>query len=233
MTFIVNDNNMPRCVVFDLDGTLVDSGPDLTAATNHVLALAGRPPVTLAEVRDMVGLGARKLIERGLAHTGGGTPEQAESLLRPFLDYYAANVCVASQPFPGVEQTLTRLQEAGILIGICTNKFESLSRALIAALGWERFFPVILGGDSLPFRKPDGRHILAVVEQLGGDPAHTVMVGDSAVDVGAARSAGVPVVAVSFGFSSVPAEELEADAVIDHYDQLFDALAAVHKARTA
>ncbi|MCH8684341.1 HAD hydrolase-like protein [Pedomonas mirosovicensis] len=93
-------NNMPRCVVFDLDGTLVDTGPDLTAATNHILSLAGRPPVTITEVRDMVGLGARKLIERGLAHTGGGTPEQAESLLKPFLDYYAANVCETPNPFP-------------------------------------------------------------------------------------------------------------------------------------
>lgn len=225
-------NNMPRCVVFDLDGTLVDTGPDLTAATNHVLALAGRPPVSVAQVRDMVGLGARKLIERGLAHTGGGTLEQAESLLQPFLDYYADNVCVASQPFPGVEQTLTRLQEAGILIGICTNKPEKLSHALIEALGWQRFFPVNIGGDSLPFRKPDGRHILTVIEQLGGNPQETVMVGDSTVDVAAARDAGLPVVAVSFGFSSVPANELEADALIDRYDQLIEALATVHQERT-
>ena len=224
-------NNMPRCVVFDLDGTLVDTGPDLTAATNHVLALAGRPAVTVAEVRDMVGLGARKLIERGLAYTGGGTPEQAESLLQPFLDYYADNVCVESQPFPGVEQALEQLQDAGILIGICTNKPEALSHALIETLGWQRFFPVNIGGDSLPFRKPDGRHILTVVERLGGNPAETVMVGDSAVDVGAARDAGLPVVAVSFGFSSVPAAELEADALIDRYDQLMDALAAVHRVR--
>ena len=224
-------NNMPRCVVFDLDGTLVDTGPDLTAATNHVLALAGRPAVTVAEVRDMVGLGARKLIERGLAYTGGGTPEQAESLLQPSLDYYADNVCVESQPFPGVEQALEQLQDAGILIGICTNKPEALSHALIETLGWQRFFPVNIGGDSLPFRKPDGRHILTVVERLGGNPAETVMVGDSAVDVGAARDAGLPVVAVSFGFSSVPAAELEADALIDRYDQLMDALAAVHRAR--
>lgn len=229
----VLNNTMPRCVVFDLDGTLVDTGPDLTAATNHVLALAGRPPVTVEEVRDMVGLGARKLIERGLAYTGGGTPELAESLLQPFLDYYAQNVCVGSQPFPGVEQALTRLQDAGVLIGICTNKPESLSHALIDILGWNRFFPVNIGGDSLPFRKPDGRHILTVVERLGGDPAQTVMVGDSAVDVGAARDAKLPVVAVSFGFSSVPAAELEADALIDHYDQLWDALAAVHQARKA
>lgn len=179
----------------------------------------------------MVGLGARKLIERGLAHTGGGTPEQAESLLQPFLDYYAQNVCVASQPFPGVEQTLTRLQEAGVLIGICTNKPEGLSHALIETLGWQRFFPVNIGGDSLPFRKPDGRHILTVVERLGGNPHETVMVGDSAVDVGAARDAGLPVVAVSFGFSSVPADELGADALIDHYDQLMDALTAVQRER--
>lgn len=224
---------MPRCVVFDLDGTLVDTGPDLTAATNHVLALAGRPAVTVEEVRDMVGLGARKLIERGLAYTGGGTPELAESLLQPFLDYYARNVCVGSQPFPGVEQALAQLQDAGVLIGICTNKPEALSLALIETLGWRRFFPVNIGGDSLPFRKPDGRHILTVVERLGGNPHETVMVGDSAVDVGAARDAGLPVVAVSFGFSSVPAAELEADALIDHYDQLMDALSAAHRERAA
>ncbi|WP_310593379.1 HAD-IA family hydrolase [Pedomonas mirosovicensis] len=128
---------------------------------------------------------------------------------------------------------MAQLQEAGIFIGICTNKPEKLSRALIEALGWERFFPVNVGGDSLPFRKPDGRHILTAIERLGGNPAEAVMVGDSAVDVGAARDAGVPVVAVSFGFSSVPATELEADALIDHYDQLWDALAAVHGARAA
>lgn len=228
---MTSPERLPSCVVFDLDGTLVDTGPDLTAATNHVLALAGRPPVTVEQIREMVGLGARKLIERGLAHTGGGTPEQVESLLPPFLEYYAQNVCVGSRPFPGVEEALTRLRNYGVRVGICTNKPEGLSIALIEALGWTDMFEVNLGGDSLPVRKPDAQHLLATIAQLGCEAHDAVMVGDSTVDVGAARNAQVPIVAVSFGFSTVPAGELGADVLIDHYDQLLDALAEAHQTR--
>lgn len=231
MTVPTADPSLPRCVVFDLDGTLVDTAPDLTLATNHVLGLAGRPAVDIATVKDMVGLGARKLIERGLAHTGGGTPEQVEDLLPAFLDFYGRNLCVGSRPFEGVETQLQALREAGIALGVCTNKPVGLSVALIDALGWAGYFGVNLGGDSLEVRKPDPRHLLETIARLGEAPAASVMVGDSPVDVAAARAARVPVVAVSFGFTPVPPAELGADVLIDHYDTLQPALVTANRGR--
>lgn len=215
----------PSCVIFDLDGTLVDTAPDLTAATNHVLALMDRPPVTVAQVKDMVGLGARKLIERGLETTGGGTPDQVEALVPAFLDFYAKNICIHSHPFPGATESLDQLVTAGIPLGICTNKPEQLSLALIDALGWTPYFRANLGGDSLGVRKPDPLHLLETISRTGGHPKQAIMVGDSSVDIAAARAAGVPIIAVSFGFSSVAPSDLGADYLIDHFDELTNALA--------
>lgn len=223
---------LPRLVVFDLDGTLVDTGPDLTASLNHALAKLGRPPVEEESVKEMVGLGAAKLLERGLGATGDVNAELIAEGLPIFLDYYAANVCVASRPYPGVEAAMDRLAEHGVRLAVCTNKPEGLSRDLIAAIGWEKRFAANLGGDSLPVRKPHPRHLLATIEAAGGDVRETVFVGDSIVDVTTARAAEVPVVAVSFGFPDRPAESLGADLVIDHYDELIPALRMV-RARAA
>lgn len=212
-------------VAFDLDGTLVDTGPDLTASLNHALVELGRPRVSEKAVRDMVGLGAAKLLERGLNASGGFNDELMARGLKLFLDYYAENVCVGSKPYPGVERALDSLSESGCRLAICTNKPIALSLSLIEALGWQGRFAANLGGDSLEVRKPDPLHLTETILRAGGGSA--AFVGDSIVDVQAARAANVPIVAVSFGFSDRPATELGADALIDHFDQLEPALMRV------
>jgi phosphoglycolate phosphatase len=218
--------NLPNTVVFDLDGTLVDTSPDLTAALNAVLTGAGRRELPETTVRHLVGRGARVLVERGMSETG----EPAEGadvtrLVQEFVDHYSANIAAGSQPFPGAEKAVRRLAAANCRLGICTNKPEALSFKLMGALELRRFFPVILGGDSRPYRKPDPRHLLDTIAKLGGDPKSAVMIGDSEVDVKTARAAGVPVVVVGFGYTEIPVRELGADAVIDHFDALETALA--------
>lgn len=217
--------SLPALVVFDLDGTLVDTGEDLAAAMNHCLSLEGRPAVPSASVRGMIGLGARKLIEQGLAFTGGGTADQVEALLPEFLGFYGRNICVASAPFPGIERVMDVLAAAGSRLAICTNKPERMSRDLIDALGWSGRFSANLGGDSLPQRKPDRAHLLETIARCGTIPDEAVMIGDSIVDRDAARNAGVPVALVTFGFSTEPVEALLPDALITDYR--IDGLAAI------
>lgn len=215
---------LPATIVFDLDGTLVDTAPDLCAALNHALGVLGQPPVPADDVRHMVGHGARKLLERGLAASGEATPALVEAGVAPFLAFYAAHVAVGSRPYPGVEAALDTLAAAGCRLAICTNKPVALSAALVAALGWQGRFAANLGFDSVPAPKPDPAHLFAAIAAAGGDPADTVFVGDSITDTTTAKAAGVPVIAVSFGFSDRPAIELGADIVIDHYDELISAL---------
>ena len=213
-----------KTLVFDLDGTLVDTAPDLCAALNHALATLGRPPVPAADVRHMVGHGARKLLERGLAASGQATPELVESAVPAFLAYYADHIADGSRPFAGVEAALDELAAAGCRLAICTNKPVALSRALVTALGWDGRFAANLGFDSVPAPKPDPGHLFATIAAAGGDPATSAFVGDSITDTATALAAGVPVIAVSFGFSDRPVAALGADHVIDHYDQLVPAL---------
>lgn len=215
---------LPATVVFDLDGTLVDTGPDLTAALNHALGVLGRPPVVEESVREMVGHGARKLLERGLAATGEMTPELIEAGVPHFLDYYAAHICDASKPYVGVESAMNALAAAGSRLAVCTNKPQGLSDQLLAALGWTGRFVAVVGADSVPAKKPNPAHLLTTIDRAGGDPADAAFVGDSIVDVETAKAAKVPVIAVSFGFPDRPAHSLGADAVIDHYDELIGAL---------
>lgn len=216
--------SLPDTVVFDLDGTLVDTAPDLTASLNVALAALGRPAVDPATVRHLVGHGARALIERGLALSGGGSDAEIGRAMPAFLDYYAAHVADGSRAYPGAEAALDALAAEGATLAICTNKPVALSRSLIAALGWTARFAANLGGDSLPVRKPDPAHLLATIAAAGGDPARTIYVGDTAVDVGAARAAGVPVIVAGFGFADRPAVELGGDAVIAHFDELLPIL---------
>jgi phosphoglycolate phosphatase len=212
-------------IVFDLDGTLIDTAPDLCGALNWVLERVDRPLVSVEDVRHMVGEGARKLIERGLA-ASGPTPDadEVEGHVVHFLDHYRRNLSTASVPFPGVEATLDELADRGANIAICTNKPVDLAVQLINDLGLTHRFPVILGGDSLPVRKPDPGHVTATIEQMGASLDDTVFVGDSHVDVAAAKNAGLPVIAVSFGYSLVDARELGATTVIDTFPDLIPAL---------
>jgi phosphoglycolate phosphatase len=217
-------NMLPATVVFDLDGTLVDTAPDLCAALNHALGVLGRPGVPADDVRHMVGHGARKLLERGLAATGEVSPALVEAGVPSFLEYYAANIAVGSRPYPGVEAALDVLAAAGSKLAICTNKPAALSAALITALNWDGRFAANLGFDSVPAAKPDPGHLFATIAAAGGDAGSTIFVGDSITDTTTARAAGVPVVAVSFGFSDRPVAELGADLVIDDYAALVPAL---------
>jgi phosphoglycolate phosphatase len=216
--------HLPATVVFDLDGTLVDTAPDLTAALNHALAALGQPPVPADDVRHMVGHGARRLLERGLAASGAATPELVEAGVKPFLGYYADHIADGSRPYPGVETALDALAAAGCRLAICTNKPQRLADALVAALGWRERFAAIVGFDAVPRPKPDPGHLAAAVAAAGGDMADMIFVGDSITDIDTARAAGVPVVAVAFGFSDRPAIELGADALIDDYAELLPAL---------
>ena len=217
-------STLPATIVFDLDGTLVDTAPDLCAALNHALGVLSRPPVPAADVRQLVGHGARKLLERGLATSGLATPALVEAGIPAFLTYYAAHIADGSRPYPGVEAALDSLAAAGCRLAICTNKPVALSVALVTALGWDGRFAANLGFDSVPAPKPHPGHLLATIVAAGGDPRSSVFVGDSITDTATAAAAGIPVIAVSFGFSDRPVGELGADRVIDHYDALIPAL---------
>ncbi|MGH6781735.1 MAG: phosphoglycolate phosphatase [Sphingomonadaceae bacterium] len=216
-------NDFPFAVVaFDLDGTLADTAPDLTAALNHSLERLGRPPIAAAEVRHMVGHGARALLNKGLAATGEVSEALVEEGFPIFLEYYHAHIADHSRPFEGLEAALDALAARGVKLAVCTNKLEGLSRELIEALGWQDRFVALVGGDTLPVRKPDPAPLFEVIARAGGGRA--AFVGDSITDTDTARAAGIPCVAVSFGFSDRPVDQLGADALIDHFDELIPAL---------
>lgn len=223
----------PATIVFDLDGTLVDSSPDLTAALNAALAVAGRPVVDPATVRHLVGHGARALIERGIALSGGGSDDDVSRLLPVFLDHYAAHIADGTRPYPGAAAALDTLAAHGCILAICTNKPVALSVALISALGWTGRFAANFGGDSLAVRKPDPAHLLATIAAAGGTAGDTVFIGDTAVDVATAKAAGVPVVVAAFGFADRPAAELGADAIIADFAGLLGALGSLGATRAA
>ena len=214
-------------IIFDLDGTLVDSADDLTASLNHALSVLGRPPIDPSGVRAMVGHGARKLLERGLAATGDVSPELIEAGVAPFLDYYGANIAVHSGPFEGVEEALTSLDAQGLRLAVCTNKPVALAQQLVGELGWQKRFRAVLGADSRPYRKPDPRHLTETLAEAGGNRA--IFVGDSRTDADTAIAARVPLVLVSFGYSTEPVELLGADHVIGHFAELLPAIGAIQR----
>ena len=211
---------LPQTIVFDLDGTLVDTAPDLTAALNVALAAVERPAIDPATVRHLVGHGARALIDRGLAVSGGSGEDEISRALPAFLTYYAAHIADGSRPYPKVEAAMDALAAAGVRLAICTNKPVALAAALIAALGWTDRFGAVLGGDSLDVRKPNPAPLLAAIAEAGGDPATTLYVGDTSVDVATARAAGVPVIVVAFGYADHPVTSLGADAVLEDFADL-------------
>lgn len=216
-----------RIVGFDLDGTLVDTLGDLSAALNHALALAGRAPLSDDEVRPLVGLGTTHLIEQALAATGGVPTDDVPRLLRELIAYYEAHIAVHSRPFPGLVAALDRLDALGVRTAVVTNKLEGLARQLLGELGLADRMAAIIGGDTLgPGKaKPSPAPTLAMIERCGGGRA--ALVGDSIFDVDSARGAGATSILVSFGFLHRPANEHGADHVIDHYDELVPLLASL------
>lgn len=210
-----------RAILFDLDGTLVDTAPDLHRSLTHAMGMLGRPAIDIDQIRVMVGDGVRKLLERGLDATGGMVPDSDfERGVAEYMAHYDDHLADLSRPFPGVEPALLALRQAGCRLGVCTNKPQRFSEKLLDALGLARHFDVIVGGDRLAVRKPDGGHVLGTLDAMGGRAGRSLMVGDSRNDVAAARNAGVPVIAVSFGYTATPAAALGADLVIDHFDEL-------------
>ncbi len=219
--------SQPAAILFDLDGTLVDSLPDLALAMNRFLAALGRRAVTLAELRAWVGDGVGVLIERALAATGGPVAEPLPILVERYLGYYKGHTAVETRPYPGVVETLKALHRDGHALGVCTNKPVALSEELLEALGMRGLFSAVVGGDSLAHRKPHGGHIKGTLAAMGHHGGKALMVGDSPNDVAAAKAAGIPVVAVSFGYSQVAPDKLGADAVIGDFRDLPKVLAGL------
>lgn len=212
----------------DLDGTLVDSLPDLAAAVGELLEREGRPGLAPAAVAAMVGDGVPKLIERALAATGGVPgAEELAALVARYMPIYEARMTELTRPYPGAVETLRALKEAGWRLAVCTNKPEAPSRAIVGRLGFDGLFEAVSGGDSLPVRKPDPGHLLGLLEALGAAPGAAVMLGDSRNDVRAAQAAGLPAIAIAHGYGGTPAHELGADRVIERFEELPAALAAL------
>lgn len=217
-----------KAVIFDLDGTLVDTAPDLWRATNHVLTSSGRNPVTLDQVRAFVGYGARRLIARGFAATGTSLGTQdIEPLYDKFVTYYGANIAGASQPFPGCVDLLDRLKGDGVRIGICTNKLEGLSVRLIESLGLTAYFDTIVGPDTIGIAKPDPAPYREALRRMGAETARSLLVGDSETDVLTARAAGVPIIGVTFGYTAEPIESFKPDALVSDFSQAYQPIMAV------
>jgi phosphoglycolate phosphatase len=209
-------------IVFDLDGTIADTAPDLAAVLNHVLVSLGREKVLADSVRHLVGHGARALLRGGLAATGEANEELVEAGFPLYMEHYGANICRETKVYPGLVAALDTLAKHGARIAVCTNKMESLTIRLLDALDLSGYFQAVVGGDTVHLRKPDPTPFREALARAGGGRA--VLIGDSIIDADTARAAGVPFVAVSFGFSDRTDSELGADAVIDHYDELMPAL---------
>jgi len=212
-------------LVFDLDGTLVSSMEDLVATLNVVMTGAGHDAIPQDHVANMVGLGAKVLLQRGLEFNKvAWTDETIAPLYQRFLEHYAANIAVHTRPFDGVVPALEDFRGKGWKLAVCTNKAERLTLPLLAALGLDRHFDAVVGGDTFPKAKPHAEPLLGAIERAGGQIAGSIMVGDSVTDIDAARNAGIPVVAVDFGYTPVPVRELGPDRVISHFDELAGAV---------
>ncbi len=215
-----------RGIVFDLDGTLIDSAPDLMITTNKVLDKAGRRAITLEEAQAMIGDGIHKLIERAFAATGGlPEPEALKDHTRQFLGIYTGEDADPSHLYPGALETLKILKDAGYALGLCTNKSIAPTLAILKKLTLNQYFIAISGGDSIDgIRKPDPRHLLAVIEDIGTTPSAAIMIGDKEHDIHCAKDAGVRSILVSYGYAKIPHEEINADVIVDHLSDVPGAL---------
>ena len=215
-------------VVFDLDGTLVDTAPDLIETLNVVFTRDGLPPLAYGAARDMIGGGARRMIESALKLQGRVLADGAvDRMFADFITRYAAHIADRSQPFPGLDAALDRLAKRGCRFAVCTNKLEGLSRLLLEALGLTPRFAAICGQDTFGIQKPDPEILRRTIQAAGGALQRAVMVGDSGTDIATARAAGVPIVAVDFGYSEAPIRDLHPDRLISHFSELADAVFAL------
>jgi phosphoglycolate phosphatase len=213
--------NSNRTVVFDLDGTLVDTAPDLIGALNFILKREGLPPVPLASARKLIGAGVRRMLERGLEVDGRHAGvEDINRLTEDFVEYYAAHIADASRPFDGLENALDDLEAKGYRFAVCTNKLEWLSKLLLDRLGLSGRFAAICGADTFGISKPDPAILQQTLARASGQLSTAIMVGDAGPDIGVARRAGIPVVGVEFGYTEVPIADLKPDRLIGHMSEL-------------
>jgi phosphoglycolate phosphatase len=223
---------LPRTVVFDLDGTLVDTAPDLINALNHVLEREGLPPVPFHLARNLIGAGVRKLLERGLELEGRqASPSDLTRLTDDLVAYYAEHIADLSRPFEGLESALDELATRGYRFAVCTNKLEWLSKLLLDRLGLSSRFSAICGADTFGVAKPDPAILRQTVARAGGHISTAIMVGDAGPDIGVARRAGVPVIGVEFGYTEVPIAEFKPDRLIDHMSALPEAVESLTQRR--
>jgi len=215
-------------LVFDLDGTLAETAPDLIDALNYVLAEDKIAPVPVDAARGLVGAGARALIERGYALGGRAlTKERLDAQFADFLKFYNAHIADKSALFPGVEACLDRCSAEGWTLAVCTNKLEHSSNLLLGKLGVRERFAFVCGQDTFGVAKPDPKPLVETVRSAGGEISSSLMIGDSVTDIRTARAAGIPVIAVDFGYTDVPVAQLDPDRVISHFDDLFEAAQAM------
>lgn len=215
-------------IAFDLDGTLVDTAPDLIATLNEVFARNDVPPLPYDIGRAMIGGGVKILLEKGLTEQGRPfTPEDIDRLFRDYLAHYSAHIADRSRPFPGVEDALNTLAAQGFRLAVCTNKLEGLSKQLLDALGMSSRFAAICGQDTFGTPKPHPDMLRKTIVMAGGDPGRCIMVGDSVTDIDTAKAAGVPVIAVDFGYTELPVSHFNPDRIISHFSQLADTIHAL------
>ncbi|MEW9835635.1 phosphoglycolate phosphatase [Mesorhizobium marinum] len=213
-------------IVFDLDGTLVDTAPDLLDSLNHTLDAGGAARTDVTGFRQYVGHGGRVMIERAYKAQSRDLPvAEHDRLFALFLEHYGANIPGQSKPYPGVVEALDRFRDAGHLLAVCTNKTEDFSKRLLVSLGMSGYFAAICGQDTFDVRKPHPRHLTETIRLAGGDASRAVMVGDSRTDIDTAKAAGIPVVAVDFGYTDRHVREFEPSRVISHFDELTVAVA--------
>lgn len=218
-------------IVFDLDGTLIDTAPDLVATLNVVLTREGWPPVPYETARNMISGGAKVMIQRGVAAEGVTiAPTKLEQLLADFIAHYTEHIADRSRPFPGLIDALDGLAARGYQFAVCTNKLERLSILLLEQLKLADRFAAICGQDTFDVQKPDPEALRRTVAAAGGSLTQAIMIGDSITDIRTARAAGIPVIAVDFGYTDRPVTELGPDRVIGHFAQLQSAIAAISPA---
>lgn len=212
-------------LAFDLDGTLVETHQDLVGTLNRMLVSKGLPPAPMEGARDLIGGGARALLEHGF--TLAGAPlEQARdpALFDAFIADYIDHIADESAPFDGVVETLETLSARGATLVVVTNKRSDLSELLLGKIDLTRHFAAIVGPDRVSERKPSGAHLIEAIKAVGGDPARAIMVGDAAPDAGTAKDAGIPCVLVSFGYTPIPVEDLGGDIIIDAFEDVEEAV---------
>ena len=223
----------PQAILFDLDGTLVDSAADMAGALNHVLSEDGFPELSIADVTGMIGGGIPLLIERALiAHGEKPTAERVESIYPRYREAYVPRAVETTCPFPGIVEVLESFRSAGVGLGVCTNKPEDVSHVILDKLGLTPFFGVVIGGDTLPVKKPDPAPVLEGLKRLGCKSADGLMVGDSAADANAAKAAGVRAILVTFGYSQEPIHELPNNGIVDSYSEFPEVVARLASVST-